>query len=167
MPKRRFVYRSGGVTEVTPEENLALCAELTADAAERIEPLEYGVPRNNPEWRNVSGKWPVHSDSMACESPEQAKIEQAELRKHGVTTDYDSDNRPIWRDRAHKKAHQIAIGNISGVPWYDGDAGYGDATPNNVDTSLKRRKMRSLDEIYAERREKMAEMNRVIRSMGG
>jgi hypothetical protein len=86
-----------------------------------------------PKRRNVSGHWPMASESMAVR-PEQIATAQAKLREKGVQTEYEVCRnskgvevcaRPILRDRSHKKAHMRALG------WYDGDAGYGDASPVN------------------------------------
>jgi hypothetical protein len=127
MPSRKFVYSSSGVVDVTPSESRALCDELSADVASRTANASGYSNRG----RNVS-LWPVHSDSMGCDSAEQAKQEQAELRKHGVNTEYDSKHRPIWMSRAHKKAYHRALG------YADPDAGYGDAEPVNFHSGIKR-----------------------------
>lgn len=128
MPRRKFVYGSGGAVDVTPAESVALLDEISEDVKERTEPLEFGLPRS----RHSIARWPVHSDSMACDSPEQARQEQEFLRKRGVPTDYDEQNRPIWTSRAHKKAYHRATVHA------DPDAGYGDAEPVNFHSGIKR-----------------------------
>lgn len=131
MPRRKFVYGSSGAVDVTPAESVALLDEISADVKERTEPLEFGLPRARCDWKNVA-TWPVHSDSMACDSAEQAKQEQEYLKKNGVNTDYDAEHRPIWTSRAHKKAYHRALGHA------DPDAGYGDAEPVKFHSGIKR-----------------------------
>lgn len=124
MPRRKFIYdrATEGVVEVTSPEVKPLCDEITADLAERSEPLEYSLGRG--KGRNAGAKWPIVSDSMSID-PEQIAEAQAVLGQHGVSTEYTPDGRPILRDRAHKKAHQAALG------FADADAGYGDQAPVN------------------------------------
>lgn len=132
MPKRTFVYRSSGVVETTPAENIALCEEISADAAERKKPIEFGLPRNHPNWRNASGTWPMASDTFGCSDIEAVKIDQKLLAEKGVKTEYDAEYRPIFTSRAHKKAHLRALG------YADPDAGYGDAEPLYYHSGIKR-----------------------------
>lgn len=126
MPSRKFVYSSSGVVDVTPEETRALCDELHEDVASRIAEPSFGGGRRN------CSMWPIHSDSMGCDSAEQAREEQQFLKKHGVNTEYDSNHRPILTSARHKKAHQRAIGHA------DPDAGYADAEPLNFHSGIKR-----------------------------
>lgn len=85
-----------------------------------------------PAKRNAAGTWPRASDSLGCSSLQQVRDEQSELAKRGVKTEYDDEFRPIFRSRAHRKAHMRAL------EYYDPDAGYGDAEPLNFHTGIKR-----------------------------
>lgn len=125
MLKRTFQRdpATGKLVETTDERTKALCDEISAGTEKFKQPLEFGLPRQR-ERRNVSGAWPLTSDAMGV-SVEEIPAAQAELKKHGVYTEYDGLGRPILRDRAHRKAHMEALG------FYDRDAGDGDATPKN------------------------------------
>ncbi len=127
MRAQKFVYSTSGVTDVTSEENRAICAELHEEVAARTPEVKLGAAR-----RGNAAMWPVHSDSMACDSAEQAKQEQEFLKKHGISTEYDSEFRPIWTSARHKKAYQRALGHA------DPDAGYADAEPVKFHSGIKR-----------------------------
>ncbi len=127
MPRRKFVYSTSGVVDVTPAETRALCDEIHADVAERSA-FARGYSNRG---RNVS-IWPVHSDSMACSDREGVLVEQAELAKYGVKCEYDEHFRPIWTSARHKKAYQRALGHA------DPDAGYADAEPLFYQADMQR-----------------------------
>lgn len=122
MAKRKFVYSSSGVKEVTPEECRELCDEISQDAATRSEPLEFGLPHSRWRERNATA-WPVHSDAFGCSDAEAVREEQEILAKHGVKCEYDGLLRPVWTGKSHKKAYMRALG------YADPDACYGDAEP--------------------------------------
>lgn len=129
MPSRKFIYSKEHkrVIEVTDAESQPLCDELSADVATRKEKVEYGLGKGRSK-RNAGAKWPMYSHSMAI-NMERIPEQQAMLKQHGITVDYkvtpEGVALPEIRDRAHKKAFQKAIGA------YDGDAGYGDRSPEN------------------------------------
>ena len=131
MPRRIFVYGSGGAVEVTSPESIALCDEISADAQSRTEPLEFGLPTNRSEWKSVT-RWPLHAESVACCDAEDVSREQKLLAENGVKTDYDADFRPILTSAAHLKAHYRAIGHAQP------NAGYGDPEPLNYHSGIKR-----------------------------
>jgi len=66
------------------------------------------------------GAWPLKSDGAGVH-PSQIKEHQEQLKSLGISTDFTTDGRAIFRDRAHRRAHCEAIGA------YDRDGGYGDA----------------------------------------
>jgi hypothetical protein len=64
-------------------------------------------------------KWNYPSWSMGVH-PSQVPAAQAELSKHGVTTQYTPDGEPIIRDKRHLKRHAEALG------FYARNGGYSD-----------------------------------------
>lgn len=160
MPARKFIFDSskGEVVEVTPEANRAVCDAISKDTAKRKRPLVFGLPRTSKSKR--ASTWPRVSDFLACDV-EDVAAEQAELRKHGVTTEYEikgHNARPIFRDQSHRYRHHRALG------FADGDAGYGDPAPLNFTSKPKKKPHRSVEEIRRERTERMEEIKRVLAS---
>lgn len=63
--------------------------------------------------------WPMVSEALAVHPKQrQAAVEHA--KRHGVPTDFDHLNRPIFRDRGHRKQYL----RIRGA--HDNSGGYGD-----------------------------------------
>ena len=125
MPRRKFVFDKScqKIVEVTPAEDLALCDEITRSVIK--EPLEFGIGTGH---RRPVAKWPIASEAAAV-NPEDVPAEQAALAAKGVYTEFDRAGRPLFRDKAHRKAHCRAIG------MYDKDAGYDDPEPLNFRAS--------------------------------
>lgn len=63
--------------------------------------------------------YPFVSEAMAVH-PDQIPEAREHAIKNGVPTDFDSEGRPVVRDRQHKKELCRALG------YFDRDAGYGD-----------------------------------------
>ena len=120
--KRKFVYDKalGKTVEITPEGDRKFLDEVSESVKPFWEPVETSVKASKR--RNVNGGWPFASMAAAID-PEDIPVEQALLRQHGVLTEYTRTGEPIFRDRAHRKAHLRAVG------MYDRDAGYGDPEP--------------------------------------
>ncbi len=120
MPSRKFVYRSGqGVVEITPDGEKAQCDEISADVAERSEPMDWSGFSSR---RAIPGIWPRVSTSLGCH-PSQVREEQELLAKHGVQTDYTPDGDPIFRDQNHANRHMAVF------DYCDADAGYSQRAP--------------------------------------
>ncbi len=68
------------------------------------------------------GGWPMKSIALAVH-PKQVKEAIESARKRGVPTDFTSDGRPVFTDRAHYNAYMRAY------HFYNRDAGYSDAAP--------------------------------------
>lgn len=137
MPRRKFVYSKEhrGVVEITPEEDRPLCAEIHEDAVSRTGELQLSgsVGRKS---RNATC-WPIYSDATGVNPDQIPQAQEKLLREHGVFTEFcPKTGRAILRDKAHKKAHYEATGN------FDGDAGYGDATPKNFTGGLSQKQVR-------------------------
>lgn len=62
----------------------------------------------------------MKSEALAVH-PNQRKEATENARKQGVPTEFDKQGRPIFMDRAHRRAYCRAYG------FYDRDAGYADA----------------------------------------
>jgi hypothetical protein len=129
MPRRRFQFdkATGRVVETTPESDRAACAEITAG----VEPFKEPTFSAKPTRREIA-QWPIHSESAAVNLEDVAEVKE-NLAKHGVHTDFDELGRPIFRDRAHRKAHCRLVG------LYDKDASYGDPDPVNYIASTHSR----------------------------
>ena len=55
--------------------------------------------------------WPMASDGMAVHPDQIPEARERDL-KHGITTDYLPDGRPVLRDRAHRRAMMRSLGLI-------------------------------------------------------
>lgn len=62
--------------------------------------------------RKTSGivQWNYSSWAMGCNSAAEVQRAQAELAKHGVRTEYDSNHEPIIRSKQHFREHARALG---------------------------------------------------------
>ncbi len=85
--------------EVTEAEFLAAFPEQEIVA---------GEPPGGPA---LSG-WPILSDALACHRKQIPEAEES-ARKRGVPTEFEKkDGRPIFRDRAHRRAYLKAYGYV-------------------------------------------------------
>lgn len=66
-----------------------------------------------------SSCWPMASDAAGIH-PSQIPEYKAEMKKHGVSAEFKSDGRMVFRDRAHRRQCLRALG------MHDRNAGYSD-----------------------------------------
>ena len=73
-----------------------------------------------------SACWPAQGSDALAVHPKQLREAQELAAARGVPTDFDHHNRPVFRDRKHRKDYcRIVEGNK-----HDNNAGYSDPTPN-------------------------------------
>lgn len=69
--------------------------------------------------------WPMHSYALGV-NPGQRKEAYEHSKEIGVPTQFDRKGDAVFRSRKHRKDYCNAAG------YYDRDAGYGDAQPDNL-----------------------------------
>lgn len=79
----------------------------------------YGA-EHGPRQATGDQAWPLISEAAGVH-PSQVEEAREHARKHGVPTDFTSDGRAVFRDRAHRRDYCKLIGVR------DNHGGYGDA----------------------------------------
>lgn len=120
MPKRVFRIIDGKFTEVTPEGERKVCDQISKGVKPFHEPLDFKVPK-----RRKASLWPRELDGAGV-NPDQVDEAMRIAKEKGVPTEYNRvTGCPIFRDQNHEKRFCKTFG------YYNRNAGYGDAAPDN------------------------------------
>lgn len=75
--------------------------------------------------KDTPGNWPQHSDAAGVAESQIVEASR-EMARAGCPTEFDSQGRAVFRDRAHRKKALRAIG------MFDRNAGFSDPEPVNL-----------------------------------
>lgn len=101
------------------------------ESGQPVEPESEGAFRAKRDWMEEApgvpsdSAWPMHSYALGVR-PEQRMEAQEHSRDIGVPTEFDRKGDAVFRNRKHRKRYCKAAG------FFDRDAGYGDAAPDNL-----------------------------------